>query len=382
MMKFKFFTLLVFSFIGFSLHSLPVFAHTLTTATGHPVDHIHSGYCGPTGCPITDMDFENLSGFRPEDRVYSGTGSWNCHGRTFDNRRSWISQAMPFWNYDSPVCPASPQRGDTILFWDGGEIIHSATMVETWNGTSTLIMSKYGKQGQYQHALANSIKIYGKNWSIIRFTAGTLIPQALQRNNSLRRLLTGLPIPNLFVNPILGEKMDPLKERKKMPWYQDVLSSQEIYETEHPKMVAKIATMKPEKLAQYQKTESLEGKISILMEDLLDDIHYQFLGVYDSPAYCTDFIHAIQAANLLVNLSMTESGARTLIINELKKNITALEISPEFDKKRGAMIYFLGKILNQNEKVLLRDQLLKTFGQFRAPKGLPPTYTEYYLDRW
>lgn len=383
-MKIVAFALGIFIIFPFVLSS--VSAHTLTTATGHEVDHDHFGYCGPNGCPFADAIFEHSYNFQPTDRISSGTASWNCHGRTFDDRRSWISDITPFWIYDSPVCPASPQTGDTVLFWHNGKIIHSVTMVGPWNGTSTLIMSKYGTQGQYRHALANSINIYGKNWSIIRFNAGTIIYQALHQNNKvvqgLHWLLAGLQMPQIFSDPIGGQSFDLLKEREKMPWYQDVLSSQEIYGTEHPKIVAKMTKMNPENLELYKKAATTKEKIAVLINDFLEDRHYIFVPTYDSPEYTTDYVAAMQAGNMMVDLAKHDLKAKNLLIDELKKVIFTFIREKYSNYKAGVTLFFLGKILNQNEKVLFKDQLIKTFGQFRAPKGLPPTYTEYYLDHF
>ncbi len=142
------------------------YTSTMYTASGHPVSVDHFGYCGPNGCPASDSSWESVNGIRSADRWYSGTGAWNCHGRTFDNRQGWIGQAEPWLTYDGPSSPVSPRPGDTVIWWKNDPILghvtaHSVTINGTWNGLGTTVMSKYGTQGQYQHALSNPIRVYG-----------------------------------------------------------------------------------------------------------------------------------------------------------------------------------------------------------------------------
>lgn len=154
----------------FTILSMPslVEAHSVRTATGYSVSHGHYGFCGPYGCPTADSVFERDYLFSSRDRVYSGTGAWNCHGRTFDSRRSWISLAEPYLNYDTPTCPSSPRSGDAIIFWARGQTSHSVTMISSWSGLDTRVMSKYGTQGQYRHTLRDTVRVYGGDWAVTR----------------------------------------------------------------------------------------------------------------------------------------------------------------------------------------------------------------------
>jgi len=353
----------------------PLHAHTLTTATGYYVSHGHYNYCGPNGCPIADSTFEAQVGFSAWNRVYSGTGAWNCHGRTFDARRSWTPLADPWLYYDGPVSPYSPAQGDSIIWWSGGSTSHSVTITGPWNSISTPVMSKYGTQGQYSHSLANTIRVYGSNWAVVRFTAGTPIYYGLQASAESSK---DMKVDEKTVEEIRDRL---LKEREQMPWYQAVRDSETLYKNEHPQLVAKVGGLREHTqklIAQYKADE--KRTLDALFDDLKDSEHYAFLGVYNSPAHSEDFIKGIEAGNLLVKMAEKHPHLRPIIISRLR-DAFAYENMDFQDRFRGATLYFLSQILSPEERKQAKGQLKTSMpAQAEMAAGVP-TYTQYYFDK-
>lgn len=345
-------------------------AHTLTTATGVAVSHGHYSTCGPNGCPASDSSFEASAGFSSADRVYSGTGAWNCHGRTFDARRSWVSYAEPWLQYDDPVYTSFPISGDAVIWWSGSTTSHSVTLLSTWNSTSTPVMSKYGTQGQYRHALYNPIALYGSDWSAVYFNAGTAIYSGVQAAGAGAR--TG---------PKVDKKDDTEKERneirKGMPWYEDVLASQVIYEVEHPRLVAKSAHLSETARVGLGEAKGDQARLAILISDITDPTHFGILNAYNSPAFSEDFITEIEAGKLLVKIVKKRPELKDEIVDLLSKLITETEGGFK-DQLRGAGIHFLTQILSKSERVATKKELRRMFPEQR---GETPTYTDHYLNK-
>lgn len=351
---------------------LPVqsaFAHTLT-AGGVAVQHYHFGYCGPNGCPVKDSTFESSVGFKSTDKIYSGTHQWNCHGRTFDNKQSWVNSIDPYLSFNlGPYSLANPGYGNAIVFFQNGQAIHSATMVGTWNGTNTMIMSKYGKQGQYKHALINSIKVYGWNFSAVGWAA----PVKIYTTSNGTRNIDGISIKNSFTASRIESL---LREREKMPWYKDILEAKKIYETEHPKLVERSAGMNPTRLNTLNNTTDTAKKISLLIEDLKDESHYTALSAYDHPSYATEFIEEISAGKRLVSLAKENPSLRSDVVKQLRDILTTKSKENHKDALDGATSHFLGQILTQTEKDALRTEE----GTTTQIPGFQ-TYRDFYLKR-
>jgi len=345
-------------------------AHTLTTATGVPVDHAHYTVCGAGGCPSVDSTVEAQFGFRSADRVYSGTGEWNCHGRTFDARRSWVNYVEPWLNNDGPVYTSYPITGDSVIWWGtDGLTSHSVTIVGSINGTSTLVMSKYGKQGQYRHALYNPIAVYGDDWSYVYFNQGTVIYSGLQAANT--KIQKG---PKVNRTDTEAERNEI---RKTMPWYEDVLSSQVIYAVEHPRLVAQSANLNEASRTGLGEVRGDQARLAILISDIADPKHFEILGVYNSPALSEDFISEIEAGKLLAKIVKKRPELKEEIVGLLLKVVT--ETKGDFkDQLRGAGIHFLTQILNQNERVATKRELRRLFPEQHSEV---PTYTDHYLKK-
>lgn len=341
---------------------LPVqsaFAHTLTYK-GVPIEHYHFGYCGPNGCPVKDSTFESSIGFKATDKIYSGTHSWNCHGRTFDNKQSWVNSIQP---YILPMFgnKLNPSYGDPVIFFQQGLAIHSATIVGPWNGINTIIMSKYGKQGQYKHALINSIKLYG--WT---FGVTTLSPDI--------KIYTASNGPVDNVSAYRIESF--LREREKMPWYKDILEAKKIYEAEYPKLVARSANMNQARLNMLNNATDTSKKIALLIEDLKDESHYVTLSAYDNPSHATEFIEGIEAGKRLVSLVKENPSLKSDIVKQLRDILTNKSKENHKDALDGATSHFLGQILTQTEKDALRTEL----GTTTQIPGFQ-TYKDFYLNR-
>jgi hypothetical protein len=365
-----FFVLTVFLF-----GSIVAFAHSVKTAANDcTVNHYDNlGYClpwYPYDCPVSDSTFESDYGFSSSDRVLSGTYNFNCHGRTFDNRGCWIDYADQYINCDGPYSPYNPGYGDAIIwFYSDGTTMHSATIISSWNGTSTTIKSKYGKQGEYWHSLADCISAYGSNWTVTRFSAGTTVYSlglSQERfENSKKKVM---------------EKL--LAERKKMPWYQDVLESEEIFEIRGKEIVERITSLSSDSRRMYEKATSTDNKIEILFYDFLDSRHYQYLGIFNSPEFSTDYIHGIEAGNLLVEISSNQSEFRGIIANRFKELLNSEDLGEYSDQKKGAIISPLGRILDGKQQFELINSLNKI--NYSKPKEKltdVPTYVEYYLEQ-
>lgn len=350
-----------------------IFAHTLTTA-GVPVPHFHFGKCIPpgyniSGCPMPDSQFEASKGFKASDRIYSSTAQWNCHGRTFDNKQSWVNTIAPYINYNGPYCVAKPGYGNAVIFFQGNEATHSATIVGPWKGLNTLIMSKYGKQGQYKHALVNSANVYGGNWTVAGFTG----PVKIYTASNDTKNIDGVP----FMNNISAFRIQSLlRSRETMPWYKDVLESKKIYEIEHPKEVAKSANMNQTRLNVLNSTTDILKKIPILIEDLKDEWHYISLAAYDKPSYAPEFIEEIEAGKRLVSLVKENPGLKEQVVKQLRDILANESNENHKGYLDGAVVHFLKQMLSQTEK----DALKKELGTTSITPEFP-TYRDFYLNR-
>lgn len=358
------------------ISSSSTFAHTIYTANGAPVNHGHYSYCGPNGCPASDSTFESTYGFRSADRYYSATGAWNCHGRTFDARLSWIPQAEPYINNDWPYCPLNPAAGDSIIWWgSNGLSSHSVTIVGTWNGLSTPVMSKYGTQGQYRHALSNVVAVYGSDWTVTNFDAGTAIYWGITKNQE----------PEEVEKRRRSSRERLIEQRKKTPWYEDVLASQLVYEVEHPRIVDQVARLTEESRTGIGKAKGDQERLDILLKDLQEDSHFEALNAFDSPAFSEDFIHAIESGNLLVKLSKLRPELRKKIANQLLEVI--LENNGNYpDRVRGAGLHFLNQILTPKERAETKKKLQALLGDKgvelnKKEMGVVSTYTQHYLEK-
>ena len=151
------------------------FAHTIYSQDNNSVSHKHPTKC-EWGC-LSDYDVEQELRFQSSDRTYSATSEFNCHGRTFDLRRSWIDYSDAFIFGSGNMSVLYPSIGDVIVWTKPGTTTgsinskittHTATIVSQWDGLSTLVNSKYGQAGEYTHGLINTINVYGENYRIVR----------------------------------------------------------------------------------------------------------------------------------------------------------------------------------------------------------------------
>ncbi len=353
-----------------------VLANTVKTATGNSVTHSHPAYCTPgtAGCTAQkDSVVESTTGFKATDRVYNSTVTWNCHGRTFNNRQSWIPYAEPYLNYDGPYTPAAPKIGDAIVFWGSdNKTSHTVTIVGSWNGTSTMVMSKYGPQGQYKHALSNTIRAYsGNRWGITRFGAGTIIYTGFLEKG--KEILTN--IPRLFVfngdNSLLGilasndgkNTKQPsfdvdtfIAEQSKLPWYQEVMKEMPRIQQEHDEMVQRIGKMNEINKKRLETAQNDDERIKILLEDIQDETRFGLLTIYSSPGDTVEFFEAMEAKKMLMEIVKKDKTLKEKVTKELK---TIAKNGHQYfgDQKKGVSLFLLGRMLDKQEKENSKKEL-------------------------
>lgn len=315
---------------------------------GCALAHSHNGQCLSSGycvngapCP-TNATCESAFGFSSAHRKYSWTNAWNCHGRTFDNRGSWTNSAELFVTCANGVCPVTPQIGDAIL-WSNGAV-HSVTIKGTWNGTSTLIRSKYGCCGEYEHALSNSINTYGSNWVVVRLFNSPVYFAGEEG---------GIPLGS----PNLNEAV------KSLPWHSTVLASAVEYAVEHPRRVWESGKVAARTLERLRATEDPKARIEILVEDLRDPNHYAVLAAYERPIDSMDFIEGIEAGRALVRVAREyPTELREVVVGFLEA--TTLDAQAG-DGARAAAILFVSRILDARE----RSELAQRIGPTLRARG-------------
>jgi hypothetical protein len=234
-------------------------------------------------------------------------------------------------------------------------------------------MSKYGTQGQYRHALFNPIALYGSDWSVVYFQAGTPIYTGLRAGGAeSRKGETGKPAGK---KPETEEERNQL--RKTMSWYDDVLASQVIYDIEHPRLVTKFANLSEDSRTALLEAQGDQARLSLLITDIADPKHFGILNAYNSPAFSEDFITEIEAGKLLVKIVKKRPELKEDIVALLLDVITKTEGSFK-DQLRGAGIHFLTEILAKNERVATKKELRRLFPEQQREV---PTYTDYYLNK-
>ena len=305
--------------------------HTVATKTGHSVSHSHYSTC-QGGC-ISDTGFEDDYGILRSDRIYAGTWSWNCHGRTFANRSCWVSYADTWLDYDAPFTPASPQIGDVVIWFSGGVTSHSATIVGSWNGTNTLVMSKYGAQGQYKHKLINCVNVYGSNWAVTRFGAGTTIYQGKTAKEIIESLQA---------------------DRKKMPWYKDVLESEREFQNNGLEIIQKITEISQRNRESLENQNDIFGVVDVLFEDLLERRHYMPLNLFNLPAHSEAYIVNLEAGEMIVNAYFDFPEAREYIeekfVTLLKEDLGELN-----DGVKSSLVYFYSELMSEFDLKNVRE---------------------------
>lgn len=323
----------------------PLYAHTLKTSGGCSVNHSHYGYCGPWGCPQPDSVFEDAYKFRAADRKYSGTAVWNCHGRTFDAKQSWIGDPSVYLSCGgAPSCPVTPKAGDTILFYQSGKISHSVTITGTWNKTLTRVMSKYGTQGQYEHSLDNAIRVYGSNYYVTRFAGARIYSTgevdgaaaAVPADESEEQLLARLTA-----------------ERARMPWYEDVLASAAIAEDGHNELVHRFGALLPATMKELRHETDTDERIALLVADLQDAAHFVGFGAYDDAAFTEDYVAGMVAAKMLVAMTADSASVRKNVLDALEKVV----FKSAADPARGVALFAIGQIATPAEREALSNRL-------------------------
>lgn len=286
-------------------------AHTLQTKKKCNVLHYHfTTDCVPgVGCGKDWAKVEKLYGFKSADRIYVGTSAWNCHGRTFDNRRSWVDYADPFLKCDGPVCPAKPQVGDAIVWYNNnGTTKHSVTIVGAWKSLDTLVMSKYGVAGQYKHALRNSVAAYGSRYTVTRFTAGTAIysnavddPQDIESG------------PRDSAPAMRADEL--LAAREQMPWFDSVREAEEVFAQARAEHIQAVGALLPETIESLASIQDTQIRVQLLINDIHNREHYVLLGAYNAPE--PELISGMESARLLREIAEQNDTSRAIVTDYL-----------------------------------------------------------------
>jgi hypothetical protein len=342
--------------------SLPLLGHDLKTARGRKVNHNHDvGSCNGKTCASDWAEFEKQAGFKRADLVYAGTGKWNCHGRTFDNRKSWVSYADDWLATDNPSCPAKPKAGDTIIWVEKGKTTHSVTITGSWKDTKTIVMSKYGILGQYEHSLANVVRMYGSRWTVTRFGAGTKIYSA------------AVGIGDDMAPPLDGPDRDPtgspaerlLKLGEAMPWHSAVVESEAIFREARARDLETLGRLTDATVAELELAETDEERARLFVADLQDSSHYVMLGAFNFPQ--PEFIDAVKATEHLVALARNPT-IRDFINVQLRELVTDENTA---DASRAAALKVLDHTLQPWEKSeFLQDLAVR-----------PETLTSVFVER-
>lgn len=371
-MKYQFKIMTFVVIMIFLLLTIDVQAHTLKNGSGADVPHAHYGYCGALGCPVSDAIYESYRSFSSADRVYSGTSEWNCHGRTFDNRRSWVNEAEYFLFAPCVI----PKKGDVVIFFGpDGRTSHSETILGSWDGLSTKVMSKYGMQGQYRHTLGDSVRAYGSSWTVMRFDS---IP--------VYSSLTGKIYEDSNVwSKKLYNYEEIMEITKKMPWYQTVIESQKLYNQDHTKTLIKVSGLQPQTKEALVKANDIDKKVFILVKDLVSDTHYQIFGEFERPALTHDFIVNIEAGKQLIDLAKQDQLLKPTVASTIKNQIVRSDQQDTYymaDRKRGALIYFVYQLLDDEEQTKLQEELSRIqFASDREESYFKDNYTRFYLNK-
>lgn len=174
-------TILVFLLFAFSATKL--FAHDLRTDQGTHIRHIHySQGMMPEEKQFWEDITEQL--FPDSEQIGHPTREYNCHGLTFDQRKSWIDTVEDPLSVNREIEKILHENGyqsqgkrskekakiDNIIVYRTraeAEIIHTGIAIEIdKNGKVKKVQSKWGDKGEYKHH--PDVSPYGDNWEIYR----------------------------------------------------------------------------------------------------------------------------------------------------------------------------------------------------------------------
>ena len=167
----------------FSLSVTKLFAHDLKTEQGNPIRHEHySQGMTPEEKQIWKDITEQL--FPNSEQIGHPTREYNCHGLTFDQRRSWIDTAEAPLSVTREIEKILHENGyqsqgkrgkekakvDDIIVYHTQtetEIIHTGIVIEVdENGKVRKVQSKWGDKSEYKHH--PDMSPYGNEWEIYR----------------------------------------------------------------------------------------------------------------------------------------------------------------------------------------------------------------------
>jgi len=357
-------------------------AHTLKTARGALVIHYHyAGDCisGTMVCGSSWSTVEKQVGFRPADRMYTGSIAWNCHGRTFDFRRSWVPLADDFLRTDSPMCPAKPAKGDTIIWIYGntdaakdrarpGNTKHSVTIDGPWLGLDTIVVSKYGAAGQYRHALRNSVAVYGTAWTVTRFGAGTAISASAINGGSDVHVSMARE-----VGVVATPADELLSARESMPWYPAVQESENVYAAARKQQVRKAGVFLPETVNALKFSNGAAARIALLMSDLKNPEHYAMLSMYNFPE--PELLTGFAAADELRAIASKNADNYADILSALTSVASDLALP---DPVRGEALHVLHTVALPDDA---RKALESLDGRGVLAASGDESYTAYFASR-
>lgn len=174
---------IILTFLLFSFSTKKLFAHYLRTDKGTPIRHEHySQGMMPEEKQIWKDITEQM--FPDIEQIGHPTREYNCHGLTFDQRRSWIDTVedplfvnieikkilQENWYQSQGKRSKEKAKVDDIIVYrtqTETEIIHTGIVIEVdKNGKVKKVQSKWGGKGEYKHH--PDLSPYGENWEIYR----------------------------------------------------------------------------------------------------------------------------------------------------------------------------------------------------------------------
>ena len=125
---------------------------------------VYSIYYGSEPCSQDELDFLNneaATNYPYATKIRNATGKYNCHSYAWYNQDSynsrWIPDPSVYWTDGSYTSSTNHYTNYKAVYWYNSTLTHSAII---YNGSSNILISKWGPGGLFIHTLANSPYYY------------------------------------------------------------------------------------------------------------------------------------------------------------------------------------------------------------------------------
>lgn len=352
----------VFLVSGLSLLvSLSAIGHTIRSQDNVNVSHKHYSRCAYLiDCPISNSTFETRYNFSNSDRTNSSTYEYNCHGRTFDNRNSWVnySDAWVFGSGNQSV--HYPEIGDVVVWTKTGTgststkiTRHTATIIGPWNGNNTIVSSKYGSAGEYHHELINTMNVYGNDYRVVRMNTTNVY------NMSELEIEQEAKSRDYYIDSLL-EKNESEKSKKGLTWQEKF------------KLLPKNEKTMLSQNNILTELNSKQKDINYFLSDLAKDRRV-FLAAFNFPDFTEDLVTEIESGKLLLEIVKNNPELSQEIGDKLKEII----MSRSHDTVRGITMYYLSEL----EKISGLSWNIGDLFPEVLEKPNEMLYFDYYLNK-